>query len=278
MQMLKRFAQIGTVSLMFSCGLAAQLTSGPYSTSTVTTELDFFGEGGVGTPYTNLEYLAFPLFDPALGTITGISISLTATLGVNNDSASTVGNLPISDFSGDGSNSEFYVYNASTSGTVTETANMQVYLMDSGGVLAPGGTTCLDTITSAGAETAPAASGCFIGQLPGLSYSNTVAAVPSTVYPNVINGLSTSGTLSDSDFSEFYGPSGTVYLPLYIEGSTHVATDNGDIDSGATLNAGVTATLTYTYEDLSAPEPASMVLMGLALTAIGVVRRRKSRS
>jgi len=278
MQMLKRCAQIWAVSLLFSCGLAmAQLTSGPYTSTTVTTELDFFGEGGVGTPFSSMEYLAFPLFDPRLGTITGINLSLTATLGVNNDSASTVGNTPITDFTGDGSNSEFYVYNASTMGDVTESASVQIYLMDSGGVIT-GGTPCLNTISAPGQETAAGASGCFLGQLPDINYSTTIyGVVPATTYPNVVNGLNSTGTISLTNFGEFYGPSGTVYLPLYIEGSTSATTSNGDIDSAATLNAGVAATLTYTY-DLSTPEPASMVLMGLALTAIGVVRRRKSRN
>ena len=54
----------------------------PYTT--VTTELDFFGGGAVGTPYTDLEYLAVPSFTGP-GTLTGISIGLTATLGQNND-------------------------------------------------------------------------------------------------------------------------------------------------------------------------------------------------
>ena len=69
-----------------------------------------------------------------------------------------------------------------------------------------------------------------------------------------------------------------LYLPLYVEGSSSVIPSIGTIDSVTTLNLGVTATITYTSEDLSTPEPASVVLMGLALTAIGVVRRRKSRA
>jgi hypothetical protein len=152
--------------------------------------------------------------------------------------------------------------------------------MDSGGIVTgAGGTPCLNTITSAGAETAPAASACLIGQLPGISYSTSFAAGPdSTPNTNVINGLSTSGTLSDSNFSEFYGGPGTIYLPLYVEGSSSVIPSIGTIDSVTTLNLGVTATITYTSEDLSTPEPASVVLMGLALTAIGVVRRGKSRA
>ena len=80
-QMLKPCVRIGTLSLLFSCGLAM---AGPYTYTTVTTELDFFGGGAVGTPYTDLEYLAVPSFTGP-GTLTGISIGLTATLGQNND-------------------------------------------------------------------------------------------------------------------------------------------------------------------------------------------------
>ena len=79
--MLKPCVRIGTLSLLFSCGLAM---AGPYTYTTVTTELDFFGGGAVGTPYTDLEYLAVPSFTGP-GTLTGISIGLTATLGQNND-------------------------------------------------------------------------------------------------------------------------------------------------------------------------------------------------
>ena len=280
MQMLKRCAQIGAVSLLFSCGLAmAQLTTGPYTSTTVTTELDYFGGAAVGTPFSSMEYLAFPLFDPSMGAITGINLSVTFSLGTNNDSASIVGNSPSAGFSGDGSTSQFEIYGATETGDVTETASVQIYLLDSGGVYLPypATTSCLSGITVAGDE---ASASCLLGTLPTLNFTNTDDGVTSAVslldpINDPVTGSVTNSSIADPNFSEFYG-AGTVYLPLYVEAQTSAVTDNGNIDSAVTLNGGVTATLTYTY-DLSTPEPASMVLMGLALTAIGVVRRRKSR-
>ena len=83
MQIITRCVQIGTVAMLFFlCGLAmAQLTE-TFTASTPYTDLANYGSAASGP---ELEFLAFPLFNSSLGTLTGISLTVTGGTGTNND-------------------------------------------------------------------------------------------------------------------------------------------------------------------------------------------------
>jgi len=263
MQIITRCVQIGTVAMLFSCGLAmAQLTE-TFTASTPYTDLANYGSAASGP---ELEFLAFPLFNSSLGTLTGISLTVTGGTGTNNDV------YPNTDNTGD--QSQFSINNTGQpTADFTQQFSMQVYIEDQTTV---GELACVSGLNNPGDEALPVNAACLVASLTGapLAFSNvqTVGAGGSYVTPL---SLTESTTVSDPNYSEFSSLSaGNIMLPVFVEQTNLTSTDNGNGVDPLYVAVGVNASITYTY-DSSTPEPASMLLMGLALTALGIARRKK---
>jgi len=279
---------VGGIILLLA-GTAAFAQTTTTSAATATTEIDFFGgDGGSGTPYYAYEYLAIPTFNGP-GTLTGVSLNFTTTIGTDSGDPSSIL---------DGTPSSFYVTGVSSPTSFGYGFSLQAYILDAGGALVPDVPTSSDTnpctsaITTAGVE---ASSPCLLASMVGTALNSSIItsfgtpyATSGLAYDNVWTGISTAGTLanlngisqsasgSDSNFSGFTGGSGFYYLPVYMEFQEADA-DNGPATYVQNVFAGVTAQVTYSYETPTTPEPASFVLMLGALGAAPwIIRKRRT--
>lgn len=86
---------------------------------------------------------------------------------------------------------------------------------------------------------------------------------------------SISNTISTS-LADFIG-TGTVSVPVFASGLSS-ANGGGNTTSHFTTQAGASLTITYDYTaPPSVPEPMSILLLGVGVTGIGLVRRRRTR-
>ncbi len=73
----------------------------------------------------------------------------------------------------------------------------------------------------------------------------------------------------------FYTGSGTFLAQTVTQADTHFVGGGNNIQLSVTDSAMVTESVTYTYTDSGAPEPATMAMLGSALFALGVLGRKK---
>jgi len=186
--------------------------------------------------------LTFPQFNPALGNLTNVSLTFNSSMS---------GNLTVTNTG-----------NTSSSGLAD--TKLELSITDASGVL-PGGTYLGPAIGYSGNE---------------LTYTNT----PDYTYINLGAGNSTGGNVSGNGtytnsfgnaslLSEFTGV-GSVVLPASTFTTTTITNTGGNTNASQYTIAGLTGTVTYTYNP-TVPEPATMSLLVLGGTAALLQRRRR---
>lgn len=240
-----------------------------YTSSTPTTQLDYFGSGSL-TPLAQ-EYLNLPVFDTSLGTLQSITITLTADTGTNNDTVSVNGDETGSRYLGDPSQFIIDDSEQSAASTVNLSAALQMYVLDGSQ------TACINSLSAPGSESTAS---CLVASATGLSYTDNGVAVDgySLVTEPIALSQTTTANITGSLMSDFAAPGGgSISLPVYVESQVTDGTTTGNANITYTLAAAASATITYDYTQApasSTPEPASMGLIGLGLVSLGLIRRR----
>ena len=268
-------------SKLFGVSLAAVLAASVASAATITysTPVDFagipvtdtynfsgtFGAGFGPAGNGGGEALPFRKFDPAYGTLTGVSITINGSIGTNADTNS------------EAFGSESYLSVTNTSGSTqnySEFYSIRLYLMDNN-------PTCFAAIednfnTGVTEET----SGCMLSSM-ALNFNNTEqlengqTSTHSLVNAGVMNAFSgITGTITN--LSNFVG-TGSFPLQIFLESSNLITNDAGNANATFEAFAGVTGSVTYTYDEAATPEPGTMFLTGGALLVVGLLRRKLTR-
>jgi hypothetical protein len=223
----------------YSCG--AGVCTQSFDTGNAVT--DWQGPSGNNTN-PNLEVFQLNLFDPNLGTLTGVNLGVTFTTNI------TSGTL-----SNSSANSKSFTFSQDTAF----------------GLATPAGNTALDTAL-AGLNIDPKYSGLYSiaggGTIPLAGLPIVKAATGSLLAP-------------PNSTSLFIGSPGSGGIQS-LDGST-VTTDGissggGNISAAVTTDADAVISVTYDYTATGpvtpAPEPFSGALLGSALIGFGIVRRR----
>jgi hypothetical protein len=188
--------------------------------------------------------VALPQFDPTLGTLTGVTLSL-------------YGNI----------NSSGTLDNTGSTAVVVSSylATLDITL------LAPG--TVVPWDSTGGGDLLTVSPQLFNITTPltidaGQSYAFSTSAPLDAAASGPVAVASTA-------FAPYVG-TGSVDFPLYTETSSTTDTSGGDLRISQATLARAEATVTYTYDLVATnvPEPASSALLGAGLLCLGVLRRR----
>jgi hypothetical protein len=227
----------------------------------ITDTYNFSGSFGAGSGPASGggEALLFPLFNPTLGTLQSVSISVTATIGTNNDPGSRKVGTP----------STISVTNDSGTQGFNETFDTSIYLMDNK-------PTCLSNVEND--TTTELLSGCLLSGL-SLPYSNSESiGAGATATHSLANSGSLTATSGPggtiTNLSEFQG-SGTIPLQIFLETTNLVTNDSGPAgDTIAAFVGAETGSITYDYTS-DVPEPCTIVLTGGIFLSLVFLQRRK---
>lgn len=182
--------------------------------------------------------LSVPKFNPALGTLTNINITLTGTV---------LGNVMVESMS-------------------ASPANVTTNLAASLTLTRPDSTTLL---VSFPAFTATQAFTAYDGTLDFAGTSGiTYAAINSSQTAFV------STPPPATDLSLFTG-SGTISLPISAHGASSV-TGSGNLVAGFQTRAAAMLQIDYIYDAIAVPEPTALALLGLGVIGAGMRRRRRA--
>jgi len=187
--------------------------------------------------------LTFPQFNPALGTLTNVSLTFNSAMTTNLKVTNTG--------------------NSSSSGLAD--TKLELSITDASGVL-PGGTYLGPAIGYSGEE-------LNYTNSPDYTYTNLAAGGNISSGTLTGNGTYTGSFGNASLLSEFTG-GGSVVLPASTFTTTTITNTGGNTNANQVTDAGLTGTVTYTYNP-TVPEPATMSLLVLGGTAALLQRRRR---
>jgi PEP-CTERM motif len=220
------------------------------------------GTSGITDP------LTFGQFNPSLGTLTAIDITLTTT--IRNDYMLAFPNTVTP--------TTLYVATSAAPLSVLLDPAQRALLTDGPTVTVYGPNGSSTQIFGAPATTLPVdfveltkPSGTFSSSLPVTN--------PNYIPPTIANS-SYSRTLeanAGSLFSDFIG-TGTVYLPVTATAFSSFYSSSGNGTGAVFTGANATVTIQYVYSsDSSVPEPSSAILLGLGIVGIGILATRLRR-
>lgn len=120
----------------------------------------------------------------------------------------------------------------------------------------------------------------FIAQVTPLILSVTPGGVSAnTVLPVSALGVTVTTPFANQGSTAPFVGAGTVLYHLFTETRTQSDISGGDFSQDLETFARASVTLEYTYHEVDLiPEPATIGVLGLALTGLGVLRRRARRS
>lgn len=191
-----------------------------------------------------LQNVTLPQFDSSLGTLTGISMSLYGNV-------TSFGNIA-NNSTGDATISQYVA-----------TVSFRIYTP----FPLPGDEPPVDAITPFLLKADP----LLIDVTPQTLAAGGVITFGDPI--NVNNSAAASAAITGS-FAPYIGV-GTLTFPLGALTQTSTSITGGNLLLTQTTTGRALATITYTFDDVAIPEPASMALLGIGLFAAGIARRRR---
>lgn len=91
--------------------------------------------------------------------------------------------------------------------------------------------------------------------------------------PTNVNNSATASAAITGSLAPYIG-TGTLIFPLGAFTQTLTSVTGGNLELTQTTSGRALATITYTFDEVAIPEPASMALLGIGLFAAGIARRR----